>query len=151
MLNQQFTNTAPIPQINNNTNALDISDWRVLIVDDILDNIAIAKIVLAAKGAEVETAEDGREALETVETFKPNLILSDLSMPEMSGWEMLKHLRQSEETASIPVIALTAHALLGDEGRAMEAGFDGYITKPFSVATLVDDIQAILDGVKKAD
>lgn len=122
----------------------DVSDWHVLIVDDVFDNISIAETVLQFNGAEVRHAVNGREGLEMIETYKPNLILLDLSMPVMNGWEMHKRLRESPDTKSIPVIALTAHAMQGDKEKVMEAGFDGYIAKPFSVSILIDDIKTIL-------
>jgi two-component system, cell cycle response regulator DivK len=122
----------------------DVSDWRVLIVDDVFDNISIAEAVLLFNHAKVKHAINGREGLDMIEDYKPNLILLDLSMPEMNGWEMHKALQQSTDTASIPVIALTAHAMQGDKEKVMEAGFDGYIAKPFSVTTLVDEIKDIL-------
>ena len=131
---------------------VDVSEWRVLIVDDVFDNISIAEAVLDFNGAEVKHAVNGVIGLEMVETYKPNLILLDLSMPEMNGWEMHEKLRESSATDSIPVIALTAHAMQGDEEKVMQAGFDGYIAKPFSVTTLVADIKTILNKVNtKAD
>ena len=130
----------------------DVSDWRVLIVDDVFDNISIAEAVLLFNRAEVKHAVNGREGLDMIEAYKPNLILLDLSMPVMNGWEMHEALRKSPDTTSIPVIALTAHAMQGDKEKVMEAGFDGYIAKPFSVTTLVDDIKNILKTLNvKAD
>lgn len=123
---------------------IDVSDWHVLIVDDVFDNISIAEAVLKFNGAEVQHAFNGVEGLRMINTFKPNLILLDLSMPEMNGWKMHEELRKSPTTKSIPVIALTAHAMQGDEEKVMQAGFDGYIAKPFSVSTLVEDIKGIL-------
>ncbi len=130
----------------------DVSDWRVLIVDDVFDNISIAETVLQFNGADVQHAVNGVVGLKMLESYDANLILLDLSMPEMNGWEMHERLRKSPKTASIPVIALTAHAMQGDEDKVMQAGFDGYIAKPFSVTMLVSDIKTILNQVnKKAD
>lgn len=127
----------------------DVSDWRVLIVDDVFDNISIAEAVLEFNGAEVQHAENGAIGLKMLENYQANLILLDLSMPEMNGWEMHEKLRNSSDTASIPVIALTAHAMQGDEEKVMQAGFDGYIAKPFSVTMLVSDIKTILNQINK--
>lgn len=127
----------------------DESDWRVLIVDDVFDNISIAEAVLEFNGAEVQHAANGAIGLKMLENYQANLILLDLSMPEMNGWEMHEKLRNSSATASIPVIALTAHAMQGDEEKVMQAGFDGYIAKPFSVTMLVSDIKTILNQINK--
>lgn len=136
------------PDLSNNP--IDISDtntWKVLIVDDVMDNIAIAKVVLESQGADVQIAKNGIEGFEVMDTFDTNLILLDLSMPEMNGWEMHEKLRENPDTASIVVIALTAHAMQGDKEKVMAAGFDGYISKPFSVSALTNDIKTILQSV----
>jgi CheY-like chemotaxis protein len=125
-----------------------LQEWRVLIVDDQKDNLAVAEMVFNFHKAEVRVAHNGVEGLEILKEYKPTLILMDLSMPEMTGWDMFKLVRADEATAHIPVIALTAHAMSGDEERVMAAGFDGYIAKPFSVATIVFQIQTILKKLK---
>ena len=79
-------------------------------------------------------------------TFTPTVILLDLSMPEMDGWEMHRRLKANPETAHIPVIALTAHAMADDKERVMQAGFTGYIPKPYTIKTLVNDMQTILEN-----
>jgi CheY-like chemotaxis protein len=123
-----------------------LAGWRVLVVDDVEDNLALVEIVFNFYGAEVRTARNGKEGLAQVDDFKPSLILLDLSMPEMDGWTMRKQLLQNLETAAIPVIALTAHAMNGDKERVMEAGFTGYISKPFSINNLFDEIREIIRG-----
>lgn len=125
-----------------------LQEWRVLIVDDQKDNLAVAEMVFNFHKAEVRVAHNGIEGLEVLKEFKPTLILMDLSMPEMTGWDMFKEVRGNEETSHIPVIALTAHAMSGDEEKVMAAGFDGYIAKPFSVATIIFQIQTILKKLK---
>lgn len=134
---------------NRTTNYDDVSEWRVLIVDDVLDNITIAEATLKFKGADVRHASNGIKGLEMLSSYECNLILLDLSMPDMNGWEMHKQLRDNPETAWIPVIALTAHAMQGDKEKVIDAGFDGYIPKPFSVSELIDDIKSILAQVGK--
>jgi two-component system cell cycle response regulator DivK len=124
-----------------------LAEWRVLIVDDQKDNLSVAEMVFHFHKADVRIAHNGIEGLAVLREFSPTLILLDLSMPEMSGWDMLTELRKNEATADIPVIALTAHAMSGDEQRVMQAGFDGYIAKPFSVATIVFQIQSILKAL----
>jgi two-component system, cell cycle response regulator DivK len=124
-----------------------LGDWKVLIVDDQRDNLAVAEMVFHFHKAEVRVAYNGIEGLRILKEYSPTLILLDLSMPEMSGWEMFKELREQENSAHIPVIALTAHAMAGDEQRVMDAGFDGYIAKPFSVTTIIFQIQNILNSL----
>ena len=132
---------------NGSINARDVSSWRVLLVDDEIDNLGVAEKVLTFKGATVHATQQSKEALMLVETYQPNLILLDLSMPHIDGWEIHKKLRENPETSSIPVIAVTAHAMAGDEEKVMQAGFDGYIAKPFRIMELVNQIQDILERI----
>lgn len=117
-----------------------ITDWVVLVVDDEPDSIELLSEVLEYQGATVRAASNGREALELIEKFKPTLILTDLSMPEVDGWGVLAKVRKNPELADVPIIALTAHAMAGDMERGLAAGFTGYITKPISPLSLVNDI-----------
>jgi len=120
----------------------DISTWRVMIVDDEPDNLEVVAETLEFRGAEVKTAANGKEALAILEDFEANLILTDLSMPVMDGWVMRSHVKNSSKLAQTPIIALSAHAIAGDQDRALEAGFDGYMTKPINIRTLPDDMRA---------
>ncbi len=118
----------------------DIATWTVLVVDDEPDNLAIAKKLLNYGGATVHLAHNGVEGLEMLKKLKPSFVLLDLSMPEMDGWEMFTHLRENPATQDIPVIALTAHAMAGDRERVMDAGFDGYVAKPFRLSTFMTEL-----------
>ena len=118
----------------------DIKQWTVLIVDDEPDNRTIAETVLSFSGAKVHTAVHGVDGLKLLEDLTPSFVLLDLSMPVMDGWEMLKQIRANVKTQTIPVIALTAHAMAGDRERALEAGFDGYIAKPFRLGTFMSEL-----------
>jgi CheY-like chemotaxis protein len=120
----------------------DISTWRIMIVDDEPDNLEVVAETLEFRGAEVKTAVNGKEALAILEDFAANLILTDLSMPVMDGWVMRSHVKNNPKLTQIPIIALSAHAIAGDQDRALEAGFDGYMTKPINIRTLPDDIRA---------
>ncbi len=131
-------------------NKKDLSDWHVLIVDDQMDNIQVVQVALSFHGAEVRTAKNGVEGLKILETFTPTLILLDLSMPEMNGWEMLEQLRARPEYKTVPVIALTAHAMGGDKERVLKAGFTGYIPKPFSVVSIFSEIEKILNDAQSS-
>lgn len=124
--------------------AHDLSHWRVLLVDDVADNLTVLEYALRYYGATTYRAYNGQEGLAQTETLNPTLILLDIAMPVMDGWQMLKHLREDSRFRAIPVIAVTAHAQQTDRDHALEAGFDGYITKPFNVFTLVQEIQACL-------
>lgn len=123
-----------------------MSEWAILIIDDDPDNLAVASQFLSFVGAQVRTAESAEAGLAQLEQFDPTFILLDLSMPKIDGWEAFKMIRQRPRTAATPVIALTAHAMLGDQDRALKAGFNGYITKPFLLATMLDDIKRCLSG-----
>lgn len=118
----------------------------VLIVEDEPDNLDVAQTVLEFNGAKVHTAGDGIQGLAILKEIKPSIILLDLSMPNMDGWEMIKHLRTNPDTKALPVIAVTAHAMAGDEERVAEAGFDGYIAKPFRFHTLMGEINRCINN-----
>lgn len=122
----------------------DISDWNVLIVDDEVHNSGVLEYVFKFHEAKVRIADSGPECLRQIEKDPPTLILLDLSMPKMSGWEVLKIIRADEALKHIPVITITAQVMAGDRERALEAGFDGYIPKPISVSSIVKTIQDIL-------
>ncbi len=119
----------------------DSSQWMVLIVDDEPDNRTIAQTVLSFNGAKAQTAVHGEDGLKILEELTPAFILLDLSMPVMDGWEMLKKIRENVKTQQIPVIALTAHAMAGDRDRVIEAGFDGYIAKPFRLGSFMAELR----------
>jgi CheY-like chemotaxis protein len=115
--------------------------WRVLVVDDEPDNLEVVAETLEFHGVSVKTAKDGLDGLSVMKEFKPNLILLDLSMPKMNGWEARTHIKADASTAHVPIIALTAHAMAGDAERALAAGFDGYMIKPVNILTLINDIR----------
>lgn len=124
-----------------------VTTWRVLVVDDEPDNLEVVAETLEFNGAEVTTASNGQEALELLKVFSANLILTDLSMPVMNGWIMRAQVKETPALADIPILALSAHAIAGDQERALQAGFDGYLTKPVNIHTLTDDIYAaVIDG-----
>lgn len=130
----------------------ELQDWTIVVVDDQVDNLRVAQATLSFCGATVLTAENGVLGMEIISQHpNVNLIVLDLSMPEMNGWTMLETLRQNPATAKIPVIALTAHAMQGDYERVMQAGFNGYIAKPFSVSNLVANILAIVQTSEKEE
>jgi CheY-like chemotaxis protein len=119
----------------------EIANWLVLIVDDEPDNLGVASRIFKFYGGKTITASSGEEALKILQTATPTIILLDLSMPHMSGWELLRHIRNMPDKASTPILAVTAHVMLGDKERALAAGFDGYIGKPFLLETFVSDVK----------
>ncbi len=118
------------------------STWRVLIVDDEPDNLKLAADLLAFYGAQVEQARNGQEGLDRVPVFQPNLILLDLAMPGLDGWEVHRRLRAMPNLEHVPIVALTALAMPAEANRVRTEGFDAYITKPFRVRGLVDQLAA---------
>lgn len=126
----------------------DISNWKVLLVEDDPDNVLLADQVLSFYGAEVTSATNGHQGLEHLASHTPTVILLDLAMPHMDGWEMVKKIRQNPQTSSIPVIAVTAHAMQEDREKALSDGFDGYITKPYAINSLIEDIQECLSRLE---
>lgn len=122
----------------------DFTDWRVLAVDDEPDNLNLIADVLEFNHATVCAAQNGEQGLSMVGEFRPTVILLDLAMPGVDGWEMHRRLRQRPDINHVPIIALTALAMPDDAERVMSAGFDGYITKPFRFADLFEQLEAIV-------
>jgi two-component system, cell cycle response regulator DivK len=116
----------------------------ILLVEDTPANRALAGKLLAAAGHEVVTAETAADGIARAVEGLPDLVLMDLGLPDMDGWQALKALRADTRTASLRVIAFTAHAMLGDRERALAAGFDGYMSKPIDFATFAESVGAYL-------
>ena len=118
----------------------------VLIVDDFQDNREMYAEFLRFSGLRVEEATNGIEALEKAATLLPDLIVMDLSLPGIDGWEATRRLKSDSVTKHIPVLALTGHALAGYSEGARQAGCDGFITKPCLPEALLAEIQRVLQG-----
>jgi two-component system, cell cycle response regulator DivK len=118
---------------------------RILVAEDNPANLELMREILDIQGHEIIEAHDGSEALLQAEMAKPDLILLDVNMPVLNGFEVLERLRANPQLAPIKVIALTAYAMRGDREKALEAGFDGYLTKPIDIQTLTEMITAFLD------
>ncbi len=119
---------------------------RILLVEDNELNRDMLSRRLQRRGFQVDLAADGKEGLQMADASMPDLILLDLSLPEMDGWEVLRRLKVHPRMKSIPVIALTAHALVTDRNRALEAGFDDYDIKPVEMPRLLKKIEILLNG-----
>jgi CheY-like chemotaxis protein len=117
---------------------------RVLIVEDDPFSMDVATILLMHYGAEVHTADNGQEGVELARVTKPDFILSDISMPLMDGWGLIDVLKGDPRTASIPVVALTAHAMPGYRERAIASGFHNFLTKPLTPETFIRELVALL-------
>ena len=117
---------------------------KILLVEDNELNRDMLSRRLARKGHDVAIAVDGREGVAKARDERPEIILMDISLPELDGWEATRLLRADAATASIPVIALTAHAMESDRTRSIEAGCDDYDTKPIELQRLLDKIDALL-------
>jgi two-component system, cell cycle response regulator DivK len=117
---------------------------RILLVEDNEMNRDMLSRRLLRRGYEVILAEDGLQSLEAARTQSPDLILMDMSLPVMDGWEATRRLKQTEGTARIPVVALTAHALSDDRDKALKAGCDAYETKPVELPRLIETIERLL-------
>ncbi|OKH30525.1 two-component system response regulator [Calothrix sp. HK-06] len=115
---------------------------KLLLVEDNELNRDMLSRRLKNSGYEIIIAVDGKEGLEKTTVEKPDLILMDMSLPEIDGWEATRQLKANPETKNIPVIALTAHAMLGDREKALEAGCDEYDTKPIKLPRLLNKIES---------
>ena len=115
---------------------------KVLVADDDLDNRTIAKEILEAFDFEVVLAIDGEEALAMIKSERPAVVVLDMSMPKLNGWEVAKLVREDASLRDIPLIAFTAHALVGDQLKATTAGCDDYISKPCPPRDLVAKVKS---------
>jgi two-component system, cell cycle response regulator DivK len=120
----------------------------VLLVDDYPDNRDIYVQFLTYSGLQVEEAENGHQALEKAFTLRPDVIVMDLSLPGLDGWEATRRLKGDPRTREIPVIALTGHALAGHSKGALDAGCDAFITKPCLPERLLEEIRTILTAAR---
>jgi two-component system cell cycle response regulator DivK len=119
---------------------------KILVVEDNQDSRELVVKILKNKGYQIIEAVDGEEALEKVSTEKPDLILMDISLPKLDGYEVAKRLKDHEEFKHIPVVAFTAHAMKGDREKFISIGFEGYISKPINIHELPNQIRAYLKG-----
>ena len=120
-------------------------------MEDNEDNLELVRFLLERAGYEVIPGHDGQEALDLARQELPDLILMDLSLPVIDGWTAAQTLKTDPKTSGIPLLALTAHTLPGDRKRAMESGFDGYISKPIDVVHFGESITKVLQGKKNKD
>jgi CheY-like chemotaxis protein len=121
-----------------------LSQATILVVEDNDMNMQLAEYLLEEGGFAILKASSGEEALELTGRVLPDLILMDLHLPVLDGLSVVRRMKSEPRTQRIPILALTAHAMRGDRERFLEAGCDGYISKPIDVRTFIDDIRAHL-------
>ncbi len=117
---------------------------KILVAEDNLPNRDLIREILETLGHEVIEACDGKQALEKLAEDLPDLVLLDIQMPVLDGYAVLREVRQDPRLARLKVLALTAYAMQGDREKALEAGFDGYLTKPINTAVLNEGIRQFL-------
>jgi two-component system, cell cycle response regulator DivK len=117
---------------------------RVLVIEDTEDNRQIVRDLLTSVGYETLEAVDGAAGIAMAEVHRPDLILMDIQLPEMDGYEATRRIRAIPELSRVPIIAVTSYALSGDEAKTRAAGCDGYVAKPFSPRQLLAKIREFL-------
>ncbi len=121
---------------------------KILYVEDNEDNVYMLRRRLTKLDYEMVVAEDGEKGVAAAEREKPALILMDLSLPVLSGWDAARRLKASDATRGIPIIALSAHALEGERDKALAAGCDEFETKPVDLPRLLEKMQRLLGGAR---
>ena len=121
-----------------------MSKGHILVVEDNMDNYELVRYVLERAGYDVFLAVNGRDGVDAARAQKPDLILMDLGLPEMDGWNAIEKLKSDDETKNIPLYALTAHTLPRDRRRALKAGVDGYVAKPIQMKGFLDIVEEAL-------
>lgn len=122
-----------------------MSKARILVIEDNLDNYDLVQFLLSQEGYEVLGAANGRTGGEMVREIRPDLVLLDLSLPQISGWELASSLKSDPETANVPILALTGHTLPGDREKALAAGCDGYISKPIDINEFIEQVKEFIN------
>jgi len=123
-----------------------VSGKKLLIIDDNQDSRELVIKILRNRDYQIIEAVDGEDGLEKANAEQPDIILLDISLPKMGGYDVAKNLRLREEFKHTTIIALTAHAMKGDEEKALQAGFNGYISKPINVRELPGQIEKYVEG-----
>ncbi len=122
---------------------------RVLIVEDNLDNYELVRFLLERSGYETVWAHSGKEGLEMIKKNPPDLVIMDLSLPEMDGWTATQHIKSDPKTANLPVLVLTAHTLPGEKKYALDVGCDGFLSKPMNVELFNRTVEEVLAKFRK--
>lgn len=123
----------------------------VLVIEDNLNNMYLMKFLLRNKGYRVIGAESGREGIELAKQYKPDIILLDIQLPEIDGYQVAEELRKDKQLQKTPIIAVTSYAMVGDREKAFAAGATGYIEKPIDPDNFITEIECIVSGKKKKE
>jgi len=121
-----------------------VANQRILVVEDNRDNMILIVDILESLDYNVIQAEDGERGVSLADSERPDLILMDLSLPKMDGWTATRMIKENDDLKHIPIIALTAHAMVGDRERALEAGCNDYMTKPINLQVLATMLTTFL-------
>jgi two-component system cell cycle response regulator DivK len=119
---------------------------KILVVEDNALNIKLFCDLLTAHGHQTEPVTDSREALEAARAFKPDLVITDIQLPHITGIELMQQLRADEELKDVPIMAVTAYAAAGDDERFRAAGAQAYVSKPISVMRFAETVDQLLEG-----
>jgi CheY-like chemotaxis protein len=125
-----------------------MSKGHILVVEDNLDNYELVRTILEIAGYDSFLAVNGRDGVNAARKQKPDLILMDMALPEMDGWDATKQIREDPETAHIPMVALSAYTLPKERKRALDAGVDAYLSKPFDANQFIRLVESTLENAK---
>jgi CheY-like chemotaxis protein len=126
-----------------------MSKGHILVVEDNLDNYELVRTILELDGFDTFLAVNGRDGVNAARKQKPDLILMDMNLPEMDGWDATEHIRKDPETKHIPMVALTVHTLPKERRRALDAGVDAYLSKPFDALQFLQVVKDTLKNARK--
>lgn len=126
-----------------------MSKGHILVVEDNLDNYELVRTILEIAGYDTFLAVNGRDGVNAARKQKPDLILMDMALPEMDGWDATKRIREDPETAHIPMVALTVHTLPRERKRALDAGVDAFLSKPFDATRFIQLVESTLEDSKE--
>ena len=121
-----------------------MNDPRILIIDDSPANLKLLRVLLLTEGFRVTTATNAMDALSSVAAEPPDLVLTDVQLPDMNGLDLARRLKADPRSASVPVVAVTAYAMSGDKARALDAGCDAYVSKPIDTRALPGLLRSLL-------
>ena len=127
-----------------------MSKGHILVVEDNQDNYELVRTILDLAGYDSFQAINGRDGVDAARKQKPDLILMDMALPEMDGWDATARIREDPETSHIPMVALTVHTLPVERKRALDAGVDAYISKPFDAAQFIQVVERTLEESRQS-
>jgi CheY-like chemotaxis protein len=125
---------------------MDVSLWKVLVVEDTDDDLTMVSKILSYHGAQVYVARNGEQCLDVLDEIQPHLVMMDLGLPGLDGWQTLAAIRSDARIAHIPVVAATAYYAAETSDEALAAGFDAYFEKPLNPRSLIQDLAHLLDN-----